>query len=32
VQAIRLERHRLNNTEGVRDTYDTMNAVLARLT
>lgn len=30
--AIRLERHRLNNADGVRDTYDTMGVVLTGLT
>lgn len=30
--AIRLERHRLNNTSGVRDTYDSMAAVLTKVT
>jgi aminoglycoside phosphotransferase (APT) family kinase protein len=30
--AIRLERHRLNNPNGVRDTYTSLSAVLAQLT
>ncbi|PWJ05064.1 hypothetical protein DKG34_24995 [Streptomyces sp. NWU49] len=30
--AIRLERHRLHNRDGVRDTYQSLAAVLAKLT